>query len=225
MQLFSSSIGRKILMAITGQLMILFAIIHLLGNSTIFGWLTGGLNAYAHHLHSLPLPLLWGFRLGLLAFAAIHIWLGIQVTIENRSGRSRQYAVKATQKTTFASETMIWTGLLLLGFIVYHLLHFTFQVINPQTGALTHPDALGQPDVLGMVTAAFQNFGVTLLYAVAMVTLFLHLSHGIQSSFQTLGWNNDRVQPGLTKTSTLVALAMFFGYVAVPFTILVHILK
>jgi succinate dehydrogenase / fumarate reductase cytochrome b subunit len=173
----------------------------------------------------MPLPFIMGFRLVLLLFACVHIWYGIQVTIENRSGRSQQYAVKATQKATFASETMIWSGVLILCFIVYHLLHFTFQVISPETGALTHPDALGNPDVLGMVVAAFQNVGVTLIYAAAMVVLFLHLSHGIQSSFQTMGWNNDRTQPGLTKTSTLVALAMFFGYVAVPLTILVHILK
>ncbi|BCS54311.1 succinate dehydrogenase cytochrome b subunit [Geobacter sp. SVR] len=225
MQLFSSSIGRKIVMAITGQCMILFAIIHLLGNSTIFGWLTGGLNAYAHHLHSMPLPIIMGFRFGLLIFACLHIWYGIQVTIENRSGRSKAYAVKSTQKTTFASETMIWTGLLILAFIIYHLLHFTFQVIDPSTAALAHPDALGNPNVLGMVVAGFQNVGIALLYAVAMIVLFLHLSHGIQSSFQTMGWNNDRTQPCLTKGSTLLALIMFFGYVAVPFTILVHILK
>lgn len=225
MQLFSTSIGRKILMAITGQCIVLFAVIHLLGNSSIFGWLPGGINAYAHHLHSLPAPIIWGFRLGLLAFVCIHIWYGIQLTMENRGGRPRQYAVKATQKATFASENMIWTGSLLLLFIVYHLLHFTIQVISPETAALTHPDVLGNPNVLGMVVAAFQNVGVTLIYAGAMVVLFLHLSHGIQSFFQTMGWSNDRVQPFITKAGTLVALVMFLGYAAVPLTILVRILK
>ncbi|MBT1071457.1 succinate dehydrogenase cytochrome b subunit [Pelotalea chapellei] len=225
MQLFSSSIGRKIVMAITGQCMVLFAIIHLLGNSTAFGWLTGGLNAYAHHLHSLPLPLLWGFRLGLLALACIHIWFGIQLTIENRACRTQQYAVKNMQKASFASETMIWTGALLLLFIIYHLLHFTFQVINPETGALINPDALGHPNVLAMVVAAFQNVGIALLYVGAMVVLFLHLSHGIQSSFQSMGWSNDRTQPCLIKGSTLGALFMFLGYAAVPLIILVRILK
>jgi succinate dehydrogenase / fumarate reductase cytochrome b subunit len=224
MQLLTSSIGRKILMAITGQAMVLFAVIHLLGNSSIFGWLTGGINAYAHHLHSLPAPVIIGFRLGLLLFACVHIWFGIQLTIENRGGRPQQYAVKSVQKATFASENMIWTGVLLLAFILYHLLHFTFQVISPETAALKN-QIDGIPNVLGMVVAAFQNIFVTLIYAGAMVILFLHLSHGIQSFFQTMGWSNDRVQPFLTKAGTLAALALFLGYAAVPLTILLRILN
>lgn len=229
MQLLTSSIGRKILMAITGQAMVLFAVIHLLGNSSIFGWLPGGINAYAHHLHSLPAPIIIGFRLGLLAFACVHIWFGIQLTIENRGGRPQQYAVKSVQKATFASENMIWTGVLLVAFILYHLLHFTFQVISPETAALKNmvPGLENQvvPNVLGMVISAFQNMFVTFIYAGAMLVLFLHLSHGIQSFFQTLGWSNDRVQPFITKAGTLVALALFLGYAAVPLTILLRILN
>jgi len=224
MQLLTSSIGRKILMAITGQAMVLFAVIHLLGNSSIFGWLPGGINAYAHHLHSMPAPIIIGFRLGLLVFACVHIWFGIQLTIENRGGRPQQYAVKSTQKASFASENMIWTGVLLLAFILYHLAHFTFQIISPETAALTNLTN-GVPNVMGMVVSAFQNIGVTLLYAGAMLVLFLHLSHGIQSFFQTMGWSNDRVQPFITKAGTLAALALFLGYAAVPLTILVRILK
>ena len=224
MQLLKSSIGRKILMAITGQAMVLFAVIHLLGNSSIFGWLPGGINAYAHHLHSMPAPIIIGFRLGLLVFACVHIWYGIQLTIENRGGRPQQYAVKSTQKASFASENMIWTGVLLLAFILYHLAHFTFQIISPETAALTNLTN-GVPNVMGMVVSAFQNIAVTLLYAGAMLVLFLHLSHGIQSFFQTMGWSNDRVQPFITKAGTLAALALFLGYAAVPLTILVRILK
>jgi len=224
MQLLTSSIGRKILMAITGQAMVLFAVIHLLGNSSIFGWLPGGINAYAHHLHSLPAPVIIGFRLGLLVFAAVHIWFGITLTIENRGGRPKQYAVKSTQKASFASENMIWTGVLLLAFILYHLAHFTFQVISPETAALKN-QINGIPNVLGMVVSAFQNFFVSFIYAGAMVILFLHLSHGIQSFFQTMGWSNDRVQPFLTKAGTLAALALLIGYAAVPLTILFRILN
>jgi succinate dehydrogenase / fumarate reductase cytochrome b subunit len=228
MQLLTSSIGRKILMAITGQAMVLFAVIHLLGNSSIFGWLPGGINAYAHHLHSMPAPIIIGFRLGLLCFACVHIWFGIQLTIENRGGRPQQYAVKSVQKATFASENMIWTGALLVAFILYHLAHFTFQCISPDTAALKNmvPGLEGQvPNVLGMVVAAFQNLFITVIYAGAMLVLFLHLSHGIQSFFQTLGWSNDRVQPFITKAGTLVALGLFLGYAAVPLTILLRILK
>jgi succinate dehydrogenase / fumarate reductase cytochrome b subunit len=119
---------------------------------------------------------------------------------------------------------MIWTGVLLLAFILYHLLHFTFQVISPETAALKN-QIDGIPNVLGMVVAAFQNIFITLIYSGAMVILFLHLSHGIQSFFQTLGWSNDRVQPFLTKAGTLAALALFLGYAAVPLTILLRILN
>lgn len=228
MQLFTSSIGRKIVMAITGQAMVLFAVIHLLGNSSIFGWLNGGINAYAEHLHSLPSPIIIGFRLALLALVCIHIWFGIQLTIENRGGRPRQYAVKATQKATFASENMIWTGCLLGLFLLYHLLHFTFQVISPETAALKHLVPLhGQdvPNVLGMVVAGFSNFFTAFIYAVAMVVLFLHLSHGIQSFFQTMGWSSDKSQPIIVKLGTLVALVLFLGYVTIPLTIFAGILK
>jgi succinate dehydrogenase cytochrome b subunit len=112
-----------------------------------------------------------------------------------------------------------------MAFILYHLAHFTLQIISPETAALSHPDSLGNPNVLGMVVAAFQNMLVTLIYAGAMLVLFLHLSHGIQSFFQTLGWSNDRVQPFLTKAGTLAALALFLGYAAVPLTILLRILN
>jgi succinate dehydrogenase / fumarate reductase cytochrome b subunit len=124
---------------------------------------------------------------------------------------------------------MIWTGVLLMAFIIYHLAHFTFQIIYPESAALKNmvPGLENQvvPNVLGMVVSSFQSIGVTLIYAGAMLILFLHLSHGIQSFFQTMGWSNDRTQPFITKAGTLAALAMFAGYVIIPIFILVRILK
>ena len=220
MQLFTSSIGRKVLMAISGQSMVLFVIVHLLGNSSVFAG-PGGLNSYAEHLHSMPLPIIAAFRIVMLIFVCVHIWFGIQVTIENSGGRPRQYAVKATQKDTFASENMIWTGVLILAFIIYHLLQFTFRV-TPDVAAFA-----GQVpgNVFGMVLTSFKNLFISLIYAVAMAALFLHLSHGVQSFFQTMGWNNDRTQCGITKAGTLVALILGVGFVAIPLTILLGILK
>src|SRR6185369_9355871 len=180
MQFLSSSIGRKFLMSITGLFLVLFVMIHLIGNTTIFGWIPGGINAYAHHLHAFP-PLVFAFRAVMLVFVSVHIWFAIQLTLENREGRSQAYAVKSMQKTTFASENMIWTGLLLLAFIVYHILHFTAKVMP---GMTLVTDAEGAVNVLTMVVAGFQNFFVAFIYVAAMVTLFLHLSHGNQSFFQ-----------------------------------------
>lgn len=221
MQLFTSSIGRKILMAITGLFLVLFAVIHLVGNTTIFGWIPGGVNAYAHHLHAFP-PMVYAFRAVMLVIVAVHIYFGIQLTVENSGARQQKYAVKATQKTTFSSETMIWTGLLLLAFIAYHLAHFTGKVIP---GMELVKDAEGTVDVFAMIVAAFKNTVVAGIYAGAMLVLFLHLKHGIQSIFQTFGIANDKYLPTIMKAGMLVALVLFLGYVSVPLTIFLNILK
>ncbi|MDY0384114.1 MAG: succinate dehydrogenase cytochrome b subunit [Geobacter sp.] len=221
MEFLSTSIGRKIVMAVTGFSMVLFAIVHLLGNSSIFAG-AGGINAYAQHLHSMPLPIIMGFRLVLLAIFLVHVIFGIQLTIENRSATPQTYAVKATRKTTFASENMIWTGLLLGAFIIYHLLHFTLRVTPGLT--LTN-DASGHFDVFAMVASSFSSFAGTGIYAAAMVVLFLHLFHGIQSFFQTIGWSNDCTQPTIIKVGNLVALVVFLGFVAIPLSIFFGILK
>lgn len=221
MEFLSTSIGRKIVMAITGLSMVLFAIVHLLGNSSIFAG-AGGINAYAQHLHSLPLPIIMGFRLALLGIFLVHIIFGIQLTIENRAATPQNYAVKATRKTTFASENMIWTGLLLGAFIVYHLLHFTLRVTPGLT--LTN-DASGSFDVFAMVASSFSGFAGTAIYAAAMVVLFLHLYHGIQSFFQTIGWSTDSTQPTIIRAGNLVALVVLLGFVAIPLSIFFGILK
>lgn len=221
MQFLTSSIGRKILMAISGLCLVLFAMIHLIGNTTIFGWIPGGINAYAHHLHAFP-PLVWAFRAVMLTFVGVHILYGIQLTIENRGGRPRQYAVKTTKKASFASENMIWTGLLIGAFIVYHLLHFTAKVVP---GMELVMNAEGVVDVFAMVVSGFRNVFVSLIYIAAMVALFLHLSHGIQSMFQTFGLSNDKILPTLVKAGALVALVLLVGYVSVPALIFLNILK
>lgn len=221
MEFLSTSIGRKIVMAVTGCCMVLFAIVHLLGNSSIFAG-ADGINAYAQHLHSMPLPIIMGFRLVLLAIFVVHVIYGIQLTIENRSATTHNYAVKATRKATFASENMIWTGLLLFAFIVYHLLHFTLRVTP---GLTLCTDASGHFNVFAMVVSSFSTFAGTGIYAAAMVVLFLHLFHGIQSFFQTMGWSNDRTQPAIIKFGSLVALVVFLGFVAIPLSIFFGILK
>jgi len=223
MQIFTSSIGKKIVMAVSGLSMVSFACIHLLGNLTIFGGLDGGINAYAHHLHSMPWPIIVAFRAGLLSLFMLHVCFGISLAMDNSSAR-QAYAVKATRKTTFASETMIWTGLLLLAFIVFHLLHFTFQTVCPATAAKANLIA-GMPDVKGMLYAAYKGSVVTLVYVAAMVVLFLHVSHGFQSVFQTLGLNNSKTMPVMLKAGTFVALVFLLGFASIPLTIFSNILK
>jgi succinate dehydrogenase / fumarate reductase cytochrome b subunit len=207
-------------MAITGQLMVLFVIVHLLGNSSIFVG-ADGINAYAKHLHDLG-PLVWVFRLVMLGLISLHVFFGIQLTLENSAATPGSYAVKAQRRATFASNTMIWTGLLLGLFIVYHLAHFTGRVFP---GMVLGTDALGRFDVYSMVVASFSNGGVVFVYFAAMVALFLHLSHGIQSFFQTLGWNNECTLPKLNALGKTVAFVLLFGYISIPVTILAGILS
>jgi len=161
MQLFTSSVGRKVLMAITGQVMVLFVIVHMLGNSSIF--IPGGINAYAEHLHALP-PLVWGFRLVMLVAAGIHILFGIQLSLENRAANPDTYAVKNYRRATMGSLSMLYTGLLLLSFIIYHLLHFTIRATpDIKIGV----DSLGRIDVFGMVTNSFSHGIIAFIYIAA----------------------------------------------------------
>jgi succinate dehydrogenase / fumarate reductase, cytochrome b subunit len=221
MQLFKSTVGRKIIVGISGQIMVLFVIAHLLGNSSIF--IPGGINAYAEHLHALP-PLVWSIRAVMLVLAVCHIYFGVQITLENRAAKPLAYAVNKKIKATFASENMIWTGLLLGIFIVGHILHFTARVtpdIAPRLSSLSSGAIF---DVYSMVVGSFQHGAVALLYVTAMIVLFLHLVHGIQAFFQTIGWNNDRTMPAFACGGKVVAAIFLIGYSSIPAFIFFHVL-
>lgn len=220
MRILSSTVGRKILMSITGQLLIIFVLIHLIGNSTIF-FGPNGINAYAQHLHDLP-PLVWAFRLFMLAAIGVHIAYGVTLTLENRAANPGAYAVKKNLKKSFASENMIWTGLLLLAFIVYHLLQFT---VKGTPDIVVGLDAANRFDVYKMVVTSFGNGLIALTYILAMVMLFLHLSHGIPSFLQSMGWNNDKTIPVYATGGKVVSAVLMLGYISIPAVILAGLLK
>src|SRR5512134_2052509 len=219
MRFTTSSVGRKVLMGGTGLIMVLFVIVHLLGNSSIFAG-PDGINAYAAKLHGLG-PFVWAFRLFMLVMLGIHVLFGILVTLDNWSANPEKYKVKKMLKATFAGETMIWTGLLLLVFVVYHLLQFTVR-ITPDV--VLGEDAKGRFDVFAMVTGSFRHASIAAIYVAAMVTLFLHVSHGVQSVFQTIGWSNEKTLPTYTRISTALALLFLLGYSAIPLLIVAGIL-
>lgn len=220
MLLPKSTIGRKLLMAFTGQVMILFIVFHVLGNSTVY---FSTINAYAAGLRAVPY-LVWPVRLVLVVLFLFHVVYGIIVTLENRASRP-QRTVTEHQRSTIAGRTMVWTGILIGLFLVYHLLHFTVQVTNPEIAALHNADALGRPDVFLMMMESFQEYGIVALYAVGVIALGLHLFHGIQSSFQTWGLNSDRSFPLVTNGGMIAAVIIFLGYVAIPMVIVAGILK
>jgi succinate dehydrogenase / fumarate reductase cytochrome b subunit len=156
---------------------------------------------------------------------AVHIFFSIQVTLENWKSKPGSYAVTKNLRSTFSSRNMIWTGAVIGTFLVFHLLHFTFQVINPSFAASANMDAMGRPDVTLMVVSGFQHYLASFIYMSSMVALLLHLFHGIQSSFQSLGINNEKSMPFIIKTGSVAAIILFLGYIAIPVIILLGLLK
>jgi succinate dehydrogenase / fumarate reductase cytochrome b subunit len=234
--LFSSSIGRKILMAVTGLVLIAFVVGHLVGNLQVFQD-PDHINGYAQFLHQLG-PLLWVARIGLLAAVIIHIWAGIALSLENTRARGPEpYGVKHTIQATLASRTMKWTGLVVLAFIIYHLAHFTvgaaqastfkenlklysmqqeyriagFPVVNAGAQVL---------DVHSMVILGFQNVVVSIFYIIAVGLLSFHLLHGFDSMFQTLGLRSTRWARGLRTVAVFFSVAYFVGNLAIPGAVL-----
>ncbi len=217
MLLPASTVGRKLVMAITGQFMIVYVVAHVLGNYTLFA---GAINAYAEGLRHWPYTIvLWSSRALLLLSFALHTYYGIILKLENRKAKPESYAVTKYRSASFAGRTMIWSGLVIVLFLIYHLLHFTFQVIYPEAGAIGHPDALGRPDVLNMVIESFHRVGIAAVYVVGVFSLGLHLYHGIESAIQTEGLNNERSLPVVVKTGMAISAILFLMYAAIPVTI------
>lgn len=212
--LIQDTVGRKIIMAITGLALSSYVVMHLLGNMSFFRG-PDGINAYAKMLQSLG-PLLWVVRLIMAAALGLHMVFGIQLTLENRRSRKYKYAVSNHQSATVASKNMIWTGLLIALYLGYHLLHFTVQIISPEFSASSNLDAAGRPDVFNMVVHNFRNAVISGVYVAAMAAVGLHLSHGLQSMVQTLGLNNGRTLPAMVKIGTAAALLLFLGYAIIP---------
>jgi succinate dehydrogenase / fumarate reductase cytochrome b subunit len=219
MTLLTSNVGRKILMAVSGLFMVMFLVAHLAGNTTIWGgpdWI----NAYAEHLHKLPLAL-WPLRIVMITVLFVHIFYGITLTLENFKATPGKYAVTKRQVTTFSGRTMIWTGLILLSFMVFHLLHFTFHVIP---GVLVVADGSGRFDAYSMIVAGFMDRMVSAIYVLAMVVLFLHVSHGAQSIFQTFGLSSDRTLTRFGVLARVLSVIFLLGFGAIPVFVVANML-
>ena len=219
--IFKSSLGKKYLMAGTGLLLVLFVVAHLAGNLQIFLG-QEAINRYGHFLQTNP-ELIWPARIGLVFVIGIHIWAAIKLSAENRAARPVGYSNYQPVGSSYASRTMLMSGLIIFAFIIYHLLHFTAEVryIN-LTGEnfVSFTDPEKRHDIYRMMIVGFNNFWVSAFYLIGMALLCLHLSHGISSMFQSMGWKNKAYGPRLDKIAKLVALAIFLGYSSIPVAIL-----
>mgnify|MGYP000981555663 FL=1 len=221
MQLTQSSVGRKIIMAVTGIVLVGFVCVHLLGNSSMFVG-ADAINAYAQKLHSLG-PFVWVFRLVMLVAFALHIAFGIQLTLENKAATPEANVQVKRLKSGFGAETMIVSGLVMLAFVIYHLLHFTVRVTNPEIYVPLGDH--GMVDVYFMVVNGFKSVLPVIIYLAGMLFLFLHVSHGFQSLFQTLGLSNDKSLPVTGMVSKLVGFVLLLWYIAIPLSIVFGCIK
>jgi succinate dehydrogenase / fumarate reductase cytochrome b subunit len=207
-----SSIGKKWIVGISGALLILFVIAHLVGNLTIYiGPYGEGINVYAQALHA-STAFLWAARGGLLVVFLIHIFTTLSLVLENRRARPQRYAVKTHVQSTVFVRTMALSGLVVLSFLIFHVLQFAAG-LSPHAGLY---DLEGRHDVAAMIIQSFHNPWVSGFYLLSLVLLGMHLSHGISSIFQTFGLNG-RKSSGLIKCAALVASwALMAGFASIP---------
>ena len=214
-------------MAVSGLVLFLFVIGHLVGNLQIFLG-PEAINRYGHFLQSNP-ELIWPARLGLLVMVLLHIWSAIRLTLENKAARPVGYQTYQPVGSTLASRTMFVGGSIVLVFITYHLLHYTamVQYINGtgqnfagHTFVEQLPGQGERHDIFKMMVVGFSNLWVSGFYILGLALLSLHLSHGASSMFQSLGWKNDAYRPFLDRAAHVIAAVIFLGYISIPVAIL-----
>ena len=218
--ILGSSLGKKYVMAITGVILFGFVIGHMLGNLQIFLG-RDSINSYAHFLKSKP-GLLWVARLGLLLMGILHVWAAVKLSLENKTARPIPYADTRLVAASYASRTMMWSGVIIFLFVVYHLMHFTAGITNPEYLGLeeTLPDGTQRHDVYRMIILGFSNLWVAGFYIASMALLCLHLSHGVSSLFQSLGLKNKYYGRNIDRFAKASALIIFLGNCSIPVAIL-----
>lgn len=219
-KIFTSSLGKKYIMAITGMGLFVFVVLHLIGNLQIFLG-AEAINRYGHFLQS-NLELVWPARIGLLTLVALHVWSAITLSIENKKARPVAYEQNKNAGSSYASRTMMMSGLIVAAFVIYHILHFTVQV--PEIN-LTHQNFLelhdekGRHDVFTMMVVGFSHPLVCVFYILGMALLCLHLSHGVSAMFSSLGLKNGAYAPAIDCFAKASSLLIFLGYVSIPVAI------
>jgi succinate dehydrogenase / fumarate reductase cytochrome b subunit len=213
---YRSTIGKKVIMAITGLIGIGFVILHMVGNLQIFIG-PEKINAYGGLLHGPLGEVTWAVRAVLIVAVVLHVLMAWQLTRMARAARPMGYRDREPQVSTIASRTMRWGGVLLLVFIVLHILHFTTQDIDP---AHVRGRTLGgYRDVYDDVALSFRIWWVTAFYVIAMVALGMHLYHGAWSSMRTLGVAKPSEHPLKRRIALVVAIVVWLGFTIVPIAV------
>jgi len=219
-----SSIGKKIVVALTGLLLVGFLLAHMTGNLLVFVG-REAMNDYAEFLHHLFHGAgIWIARIGLLLAFFLHIFATVSLTRQNKKARKKKYARGATVTASRSSRIMIISGLIILAFVVFHILHFTVR-IDPDLANLKDPDHPERFDAYGMVIKGFGVPWVAVFYVVAISLLCSHLSHGIASIFQTLGLRTSQTKDATKGLSWIITILLWIGFLVIPLSILFGIVK
>jgi succinate dehydrogenase / fumarate reductase cytochrome b subunit len=213
---WASTIGKKIVMAVTGLILFGFVVGHLAGNLQVYEG-REKLNAYGAFLHSIG-ELLWPVRIVLLLCVTLHIVATVQLALRKQRARPVAYSRKQAIASSYASRTMYWSGPIVLAFIIFHLLHLTAGYIHP--GAAYIPG-----DVYHNLVSGFQVWWVSVWYIFSICLLGLHLRHGLWSLFQTLGVHQPQHTALLKKAAFGIALLIVLGYISIPISVLLGLVK
>ena len=228
LDLYSTAVGKKYVMAITGVLLIGFVITHMIGNLKMYLG-KEDFNHYAEFLRELLVPILprtvflWILRGGLLGAVVLHVHAAYGLTLLNRGARSVKYqSPRDYQVATFASRTMRWTGIIVFLFVFWHLADLTWGTVNA-LGTTAADGVFVRGDAYGNVVRSFERPPVALLYIVANIALGTHLFHGVWSLFQSIGWSNPRFNKWRRWLATAIATIVVVGKVSFPIAVLAGI--
>jgi succinate dehydrogenase / fumarate reductase cytochrome b subunit len=212
---YQTTVFKKAVMAVTGLILFLFVIGHMVGNLQIFAG-RETLDAYGHLLHAVP-ELLWAVRIVLLTAVTLHIVSTIQLVKIKSDARPVAYVKKDNSHSSYASRTMYWSGPIIAAFVVYHILHLTL--------GMAQPSVYVQGAVYDNVVYGFQNYAISGFYILSMALLCTHLYHGAWSMFQSVGVSHPRYTPLLKKFAALMAAVIFIGNVSIPVAVMLGIVK
>ena len=217
-----STILSKIVVAITGIVLVGFIVGHTLGNVLIFGG-PDAINSYAIGLRDLG-GLLWVVRIIILLSVVLHIIATIRLTMHNKAVAGN-YKVNNYKASTFSARFMAYAGLMILFFVLYHLAHFTLGITNPDQFELTTTLANGRVvhDVYTMVVLGFRNVLVSAFYIIAVIFLGFHLKHGVHSMFQTLGIHGKKFTPMIQKFALAFSIVIVVSLISIPISIMLGI--
>ena len=225
LDLYSTAVGKKYVMAISGIAMMGFVFFHMIGNLKMYAG-AAALDHYAEFLRELLYPIapkgvvLWILRGGLLTMLLLHLHAAWSLTQLNRHARPVKYqSARDYQVATFASRTMRWTGIIVLSYLIWHILDLTLGVVNT-TGT---SGEFVKGEVYNNLVRSLDRWPVSVFYVVANILLGIHLYHGAWSIFQSMGWNNPRFNNWRRGFATAFATVVVVGNVSFPIAVLAGI--